>query len=331
VCVMIRSKFPPLRLALLLAAAIPVQASAAELSVETVNAAKFDPNLAELEGQNPLVLKAQILLDRANASPGVIDGVYGENVAKAITAFETVHGLEPDGQIDEKVWSELGGDNAADVLTEHQLTDEDLDYDFVEEIPSDYAEMAKLDHLGFTSPEEMLAERFHMDIDLFKQLNPGADLKAGTTIVVANTDAPGAEGKVARIEADKGNAQIRAFDAEGKLIAAYPATIGSEENPSPSGTHKVNAVAAEPVYYYRPDTNFQQGENTEPLDIAAGPNNPVGSTWIDLSEPTYGIHGTPEPEKIDKTGSHGCIRLTNWDVQELAELVEKGTVVEFIE
>jgi lipoprotein-anchoring transpeptidase ErfK/SrfK len=325
------SKFPPFCLSLLLAAAFPLQASAAELSVDAVNTATFDPKLAELEGQNPLVLKAQILLDRANASPGVIDGVYGENVAKAISAFETVRGLEPDGQIDEKVWSELGGDNAADVLTEYTLTEDDLDYDFVEEIPGDYAEMAKLDHLGFTSPEEMLAERFHMDIDLFKQLNQGADLKAGTAIVVANTEAPRPEGKVARIEADKGKAQIRAFDAQGKLIAAYPATIGSEENPSPSGTHTVNAVAPEPVYYYRPDTNFQQGDNTEPLDIAAGPNNPVGSTWIDLSEPTYGIHGTPEPEKIDKTGSHGCIRLTNWDVQELAELVEKGTGVEFLE
>ena len=323
--------FSPLCLGLLLGTASFVQAGAADLSADAVNNAEFDLKLAELEGPNPLVLKAQILLDRANASPGVIDGVYGDNVAKAISAFETVNDLEADGKIDEKVWSALVDEGATDALTEYELTEDDLDYDFVESIPSDYAEMAELDQLGFTSPEEMLAERFHMDIDLFKQLNQGVDLKAGTKVIVANIEAPGPEGKVARIEADKANAHLRAFDEAGKLIAAYPATIGSEENPSPSGTHNVNTVAEDPVYYYRPEKNFQQGENTEPLDIPPGQNNPVGSTWIDLSEPTYGIHGTPEPEKIDKTGSHGCVRLTNWDARELAQLVKQGTIVEFVE
>ena len=99
--------------------------------------------------------------------------------------------------------------------------------------------------------------------------------------------------------------------------------------PSPSGTHLVNAIAPDAAYYYRPEVNFQQGDNTEPLTIPPGPNNPVGTTWIDLTEPTYGIHGTPEPSRIDKTSSHGCVRLTNWDVEELAALIEKGVRVEF--
>jgi len=112
---------------------------------------------------------------------------------------------------------------------------------------------------------------------------------------------------------------------------AYPATIGSEQTPSPSGTHRVKSIASDAAYYYRPDVNFRQGKNTEPLTIPPGPNNPIGSVWIDLSEPTYGIHGTPEPSKIDKTFSHGCVRLTNWDAEELARLVKKGVEVHFLD
>ncbi len=129
--------------------------------------------------------------------------------------------------------------------------------------------------------------------------------------------------------ADKVNAQLTGYDASGKLVVAYPATIGSEELPSPSGTHVVDAIAIDAAYYYNPDINFKQGANTEKLTLPPGPNNPIGTTWIDLSEPTYGIHGTPEPSKIDKTYSHGCVRLTNWDVEELATLVRKGVTVEF--
>jgi lipoprotein-anchoring transpeptidase ErfK/SrfK len=125
--------------------------------------------------------------------------------------------------------------------------------------------------------------------------------------------------------------QLRAYDTTNRLLVAYPATVGSEDNPSPAGIHTVTAVAPEPTYTYNPEVNFQQGDNTEVLELAAGPNNPVGSTWIDLSEPTYGIHGTPEPSRIDKATSHGCVRLTNWDAEELAGMVEQGVTVEFIQ
>ncbi len=316
-------------------AASAMGASAAgisKLSLKSVNEAQFEEGLRSPEGASSLVLKAQILLDRNDASPGVIDGVYGDNVAKAITAFEGMKGLSQDGKLDAEVWSALTKGGGDDVLTQYEITQEDLDYDFAEEIPEDYAELAKMDRLAYTSIEEMLAERFHMDIDLLKALNEGKDFtNSGTTLVVANVDGAKPGDKVARIEADKDKRQVRAYDSEDKLLVAYPATIGSAETPSPSGTHKVDAVAADPKYYYRPNENFQQGDNDEPLDIPPGPNNPVGTTWIDLSEPTYGIHGTPEPAEIDKTASHGCVRLTNWDAEELASLVEQGVTVEFTE
>ena len=124
---------------------------------------------------------------------------------------------------------------------------------------------------------------------------------------------------------------MRALAPDGKLIAAYPASVGSEEKPAPSGKLKVVRVARGPTYTYNPDFKFQGVKADRELKIARGPNNPVGSVWIALNQKTYGIHGTAEPHKVGKVGSHGCVRLTNWDALALAKLVRKGTVVEFIE
>ena len=178
---------------------------------------------------------------------------------------------------------------------------------------------------------EAIAERFHMDENYLKALNPGVNFnRPGTIVKVANfgklVSTP-----VANIIADKGMKQVRAYDAQGKLVAAYPATIGSADTPSPSGTHTVSRVALDPNYTYNPKLNFKQGENDKILTIPPGPNGPVGSVWIALDKPTYGIHGTPDPSKIGKTESHGCVRLTNWDARELAKLVKPGVTVEFVD
>jgi lipoprotein-anchoring transpeptidase ErfK/SrfK len=210
----------------------------------------------------------------------------------------------------------------------YTITDEDT-AEVTGPTPSDYAEMAQLKFLGYASTDEALAEKFHMDIDLLHSLNPNAQYAVGETIVVADVGGM-RSGTVAWIQADKNLRQLRAYGEDGTLIAAYPATIGSEDNPSPTGTHMVEGVAPMPNYTYNPKVNFQQGDNTEVLTIPPGPNGPVGSMWIDLSEPTYGIHGTPEPSLIDKRGSHGCVRLTNWDAQELAQMVAPGVPVEFL-
>ena len=178
---------------------------------------------------------------------------------------------------------------------------------------------------------EALAERFHMDEAYLKALNPGVNFnRPGTIIKVANfgklVSTP-----VARIVADKSQKQVFAYDEAGKLVAAYPATIGSSDTPSPSGTHAVSRIAFNPNYTYNPKVNFKQGDNDRVLTIPPGPNGPVGTVWIALDKPTYGIHGTPEPSKIGKTHSHGCVRLTNWDAAELAKLVKPGVPVEFVD
>ena len=172
---------------------------------------------------------------------------------------------------------------------------------------------------------------FHMDEDLLLELNPEAEFAAGETIIVADAGANLETGKVARIEADKAMGAVRAYDSSGTLLAAYPATIGSSDTPSPSGEMKVTAIAPAPTYTYNPKVNFDAGPD-EILILPAGPNGPVGGTWIDLEKDTYGIHGTADPAKVDKEFSHGCVRLTNWDAAELAGLVVDGeTMVTFVD
>ncbi len=306
---------------------------AQDLTPELINDAdpgRVPPEAREAEDSapDPAIIHLQVLLDRAGASPGVIDGLDGSNFRKAIAGFEAMAGLEADGKPDPELITRLKGE-AAEVVGPYRVTPADA-ADLVPAIPEDYAEQAEMEHLGYTSVAEKLAERFHMDIDLLKALNPGARFAPGETIIVAMTGVP-RTGKVKRIEVHREKGQLLAFDKEDNLLAVYPATIGSEDNPSPSGKHKVNGVARQPPYNYKPKINFQQGKNRKKLTLPSGPNNPVGSVWIDLSEPTYGIHGTPEPSKIDKAGSHGCVRLTNWDAGELAAMVKPGVTVEFEE
>ncbi len=317
----------------------PAPQHVAALTAETINNAAFDTIPAELvpavlvEGEkepaqvpDPAIVRLQVMLDRAGASPGVIDGFDGDNVRKAIVALEIMAGLPVDGVIDAEVTSRL--DPTHQAIGKYVIAATDAS-EVTGPVPEDYAEKAKLTLLGYADVAEALAEEFHMDIDLLRALNPGATFAPGETVLVADIGT-GTEGEVALIQADKSLRQVRAYDASGGLIAAYPATIGSDDNPSPSGTHVVNGVARMPTYTYNPKINFQQGDNTEVLTIPPGPNGPVGTVWIDLSEPTYGIHGTPEPSLIDKTGSHGCVRLTNWDAEELGKMVTPGVPVEFV-
>jgi lipoprotein-anchoring transpeptidase ErfK/SrfK len=189
--------------------------------------------------------------------------------------------------------------------------------------------MAKLPSLAYANPLEMFGERFHMDVDLLKALNPGVDFAmAGQEITVADLGANALPSQVASIEVDKAESAVKAFDKAGKLIGFFPATIGSDEMQTPDGDLKVSGVSKHPTYTFDPARLTYKGP-TKKTVVAAGPNNPVGAVWIGLNKPTFGIHGAPDPALIGKRSSHGCVRLTNWDAQELAAAVKPGVVVRF--
>lgn len=297
--------------------------------MQDVNAAELKPNAKPSQAMN---IKAQVLLDRAGFSVGAIDGREGDNFANALHGFQKRNALGETGKLTKETWQKLA-ENSEPALIEYTITAADLKGPFAEEIPDKYHEKAKLKRLDYTSANEMLAERFHMDRDFLETLNRGKDFdKAGTAILVANVNVkPVALAKVAKIEADKGNNVVRVLAKDGTLLASYPASIGSEEKPAPSGTLKVVRVARHPTYTYDPAFKFKGVKADGKLHIAPGPNNPVGLVWIALDQKTYGIHGTSEPTRVGKVDSHGCVRMTNWDALRLAAMVRKGTPVEFID
>jgi lipoprotein-anchoring transpeptidase ErfK/SrfK len=299
--------------------------SQTSFSAQDINNAEFDTALPD--GLSAITTKLQVLLDRAGANPGVIDGVSGENVSKAIQSYEEMLGLPPTGIMTPELWAKLRSDDP--VIKAYVIEQSDVDK-IVASIPEDYVEKSKMKWLGYTSGAEAIAEKFHMDKDFLALLNPEQNFSAGQKVIVTD---PGVQVEVvvSRIVADKANKRVVVYGEGDKPVIVYPATIGSDNTPSPEGTHEVRAIAENPTYSYNPDVNFQQGDNAEKLTIPPGPNGPVGSTWIDLTEPTYGIHGTPDPAQISKTASHGCIRLTNWDAAELAKLVKPGLKVTFVE
>jgi lipoprotein-anchoring transpeptidase ErfK/SrfK len=268
------------------------------------------------------VVRAQILLGRAHFSCGEIDGTFGSNFQKALTAFQEERKLPVSGALDAATWGAINTDTAP-ALIDYTITPEDLKGPF-EPIPADVKEQAKLPHLGYASSLEAMGEKFHSSPELLQALNPGANFElAGQHLTVPNilvTPPP----RAGSITVSKEESSVRAYDSAGSLLAFYAATIGSEHDPLPVGKWKINGVAHNPKFHYNPDL-FWDAKVTEKETLPPGPNNPVGLVWIDLSKEHYGIHGTPEPGKVGHATSHGCIRLTNWDAVELATMVRPGT------
>ncbi|MFL5297611.1 MAG: L,D-transpeptidase [Phenylobacterium sp.] len=307
----------------------PIEASTSP-AADPIQQALWQADTQTKEGRRDALIRAEVLLARAHFSPGVIDGQDGANLQNALAAYQRAHGLAPDGRMNQETWAALAADDRP-VLTDYVITPEDVKGPFLEKLPTDYNELAKLPAVGFTSPVEALAEKFHMDEGLLKRLNPGADFgAAGTKIVVAALGPDRLPAPVTRIEVDKSLRQVRAYGADGALMAVYPATVGSTERPAPDGTWAVRTVAPNPTYTFDPSRLTFGKSSYGKLTIKPGPNNPVGSTWIDLTVPTYGIHGAPDPRLVGKVASHGCVRLTNWDAAQLGQAVKKGAVVEFV-
>ncbi|HUR60208.1 MAG TPA: L,D-transpeptidase [Opitutaceae bacterium] len=276
------------------------------------------------KAKGPHVLRAQILLDRARFSPGEIDGAYGSNMEKAIAAYQRSNRLTVSGTVDAPTWAALNRDPAQALVT-YRIAEADVAGPFTA-IPSDMIEKAKLPALGYASALEALGEKFHASPRLLRELNADKDLsRAGVDMLVPNVDAPAPLPKAAKVIVDKSDSSVTLVDAAGTTLAHFPASTGSQHDPLPLGLWKINGVARNPVFHYNPKLFWDAKAGHEKARIPAGPNNPVGVVWVDLSKDHYGIHGTPDPSRIGRTQSHGCIRLTNWDARALADAVAPGT------
>lgn len=273
----------------------------------------------------------QASLDRAGFSPGIIDGLVGRKTIAGLKSYQSANGLAASGMLDNGTRLALGLDSTP-ATTPYRLTAEDQA--LVGPCPKDWKEKAASKMLGLPTLANVAAFRGHCTMKLLERLNVGRklpDLKVGDVVVIPNVSYDKTKFAASRVEIDFSTKLVRAYSAEGKLIGLFHCSIAKQSAHRPEGPAKVITVTMNPNYTFKPESWPEVKGIDKPLEIPPGPKNPVGMCWIGLDQKGYGIHGTPEPELIGKTGSHGCIRLANWDVLRLADMVKVGTDVKFVD
>lgn len=292
------------------------------------------------------VLHVQVILDKLGFGPGVLDGKGGQSLTAALKGFQDSRGLQATGKVDSATLRALYPYRGWRPTKTLALSAEVLRGPFTNPFPKEPEEQAKQPGLYYKNVMEALSERFHTTPDTLMTLNsPDTKLTPGAMIVFPNalplsrdykvTDAAwratlnslnvSAEQPVAaKVVVDKSDGVLRVYDDQERMVAQFPATMGSKHDPLPIGTWKITAVAHNPKFHYNPDLFWDAKATDEKATIPPGPNNSVGVVWIDLSKEHYGIHGTPAPETIGRAESHGCVRLSNWDAARLAQMVKGG-------
>ncbi len=287
-----------------------------------VNEAVWSPNMRT---NTAMTVKIQALLDWNHASPGPIDGGWGMNSKKALLNFQKIKGLPTTGKMDQATWNALTANipNDQPVIVSYTLTKDDVNGKY-SALPTGAEARSKLKSLHYENIQEMLGERFHMDVAYLKLLNKNAKYQAGETITVINTG-NNHKGRVTNVVVDRNDKVLYAYNGN-KLVAAYPTTIGGSATSTPGGKYKIVNKIKMP--HYKATVNRDNEATKKSYILPPGPNSPVGVVWMGLSRPSYGIHGSPVPEGISRQASLGCVRLTNWDVLELYANIDNNATVE---
>jgi lipoprotein-anchoring transpeptidase ErfK/SrfK len=315
------------------------------------------PKAESPKGKPPIdwtIMHAQVILDSLGFSPGIIDGREGQSLTAALKAFQLTRGLETSGELDRATLSALHQYRARRPITRVTLDPAMLQGPYINPMPKEPEDQAKLPALGYTRPLEKLAEMFHTTPEVLVELNPGGgaiapdrafffpnvlpesrdyqgELKPEWRQTLTDLNVGASQPAGDHVVVDKSEKVLKVFDASDRLVAQFSATMGSQHDPLPIGTWKINVIDTNPKFHYNPDLFWDAKKDDEKAMLPAGPNGPVGVVWLDLSKEHYGIHGTPEPQTIGRTQSHGCIRLTNWDAARLALMLKPGAEAVFQE
>lgn len=301
---------------------IPPDASA---HIEQLNADTTMPELAE-KAKGPAVIRAQVMLDRNWFSVGEIDGSFGSNMKRAVSAFQAARELPVTGRVDTATWNALAQQQAP-VFATYVLTEQDISGPYVK-VPEDPVLQSQLPALAYQSPAEAISERFHMSPKLLAALNKGRNLQAGQAIVVTDVGrAANLPAAATSLRIDKSDKLLYVMGDGNKVLGAFPISIGSSQDPLPLGMLKITSEVKNPDFSYDPSL-LRNPKADQKVKLPPGPNSPVGLMWMGLTKEHWGIHGTAEPSQMAKVETNGCVRLTNWDVVRLANVVGIGTLVE---
>jgi peptidoglycan hydrolase-like protein with peptidoglycan-binding domain len=298
---------------------------------------------SEIDGK---VFHAQVLLSAAGFSTAVIDGKDGMVFKKAVRGFQEARGLKVTGEIDRETAMQLLQGNRPSTINV-KLTREDISGNYVYPFPKKPELQAKLPQLGYRNMIEEVAERYHTTPKTLIALNgPTAMIGVGQTLrlpnvlpaardysgqmkddqraIFAKLNIDSRQPAGDHIVVDNSEGVMKVMDKSDKLVAQFPVTMGSSKDPLPLGTWKATNYAFLPPFHYQPDLFWDVDDSKEEQKLPPGPNGPVGVAWLDLTKEHYGIHGTPEPSTIGRAESHGCIRMTNWDVLRLSQMLKPG-------
>jgi lipoprotein-anchoring transpeptidase ErfK/SrfK len=272
------------------------------------------------------VLEAQVALARRGISPGSIDGAVGSQTRMALSVFQQISHLTETGRLDTNTRPQLTLD--APILTTYAVTTNDLAR--LQPLGKTWLEKSQQSALDYETLLELVAEKSHSHPMLVQKLNPNVNwtnVAAGTVLQILDVDYPAPTDKAAFVVIHLGDRFLEAFDAQTNLLAHFPCSIAARFDKRPVGELQVKVVAPNPNYTFDPAL-FPEASETQKLVLPPGPNNPVGVAWIGLDKTGYGIHGTPAPEQVGRTESHGCFRLANWDAEYLLKLAWIGMPVD---